>query len=204
MRFSEFMKESNFVDEFCLVIETCLSKGMSVEHFEKIAIKPVVERMDFISEQDFLNKIKRKVSVFFEAGQQAPPSAIHILPEDQPAGIEKQQQFQQAMEKKYATNIDNFERAARGEIKTALENLRKTLYDQTLKNQQMGPDYKKISNYVTSNMIDKVINALRNLKSNKINFVNKQIAPQRFDKAQQAYNAKFSQYNQQQQAKPKT
>lgn len=74
MKFSEYINNKNFVEDLVMVVESCLSKGMSFDFFSKTALMPIIERMDFVSEQDFLNKIKRKISVFVESNGSSGPS----------------------------------------------------------------------------------------------------------------------------------
>lgn len=75
MSFSEFVEKKICVLELYSLIESCLSKGVSVDQFTKYTFKPVIERLNFTSEEEFVDQIKTKVSLFTELMMPAQPAA---------------------------------------------------------------------------------------------------------------------------------
>ena len=137
MSFSEFMKKSDSVLELYSLIESCLSKGMSIDRFTKLALTPVVERLNFNSEEEFVNQIKTKVSSLNEfmlptaAQPQAPAAqtqpAQAQAPAAQPAAAQAQSDAKKQQEKFTSDTTTNMKNAIIKQLDVIIGNMQKTV-----------------------------------------------------------------------------
>jgi len=151
MSFSEFMKKSDSVLELYSLIESCLSKGMSIDRFTKLALTPVVERLNFNSEEEFVNQIKTKVSSLNEfmlptaaqpqapaaqtqpAQAQAPAPAAQTQPAQaqapaaQPAAAQAQSDAKKQQEKFTSDTTTNMKNAIIKQLDVIIGNMQKTV-----------------------------------------------------------------------------
>jgi hypothetical protein len=150
LRFSEFTRKKDTLLEFFSIMESCLSRGMTIDSFTRLAVKPVFESLNFTSEQEFINQIRRKVSLFNEDAVPAPAQAAGATPA--PAtGAKPAVDFEKEYGGFLKQSKESMKNAIQKQLQTMLTNMENTV-DKTYKN--------KNQNIIAKTVGKNIINAL--------------------------------------------
>jgi hypothetical protein len=178
LRFSEFTRKKDTLLEFFFIMESCLSRGMTIDSFARLAVKPVFESLNFTSEQEFINQIRRKVSLFNEDAAAAPATPTQV-----PAAGAKSAQTNKPApmtaadyQKNYGDFLEKTKTGMKDAIKKQLEAMLKNLSAAVGKKKYQDRNHSLIAINVGNHILNALIKNLAAYEP-KINFKTPGAAP---------------------------